>query len=86
MHVLVPYTVACRSWHYLEFHLVMSLFKKRGRRNIRKKAVELEDGHSEEEGDGVMVEGGGAEASNGQTSVKLPPRVAPASEVVAGKK
>lgn len=57
----------------------MSLFKKRGRRNIRKKAVE--DEQSEGEGDGVAMERGGGGSANGQTNNKLQ-----TSETVTKKK
>lgn len=59
----------------------MSMFKKRGRRNIRKKAVALEDEHSEGEGDGWTMEGGGRGSANGQTNIKPP-----TSETATGKK
>lgn len=50
----------------------MSMFKKRGRRNIRKKAAALEDEQSEGEGDGAAMERAGGGSSNGQTNAKLP--------------
>ena len=49
----------------------MSLFKKRGRRNIRKKVVEHEEGFEEEEDGGTVVTqtvtDGGGEGANVKT-------------------
>lgn len=50
----------------------MSMFKKRGRRNIRKKATALEDEQSEGEDDGAATERAGGGSANGQTNAKLP--------------
>ena len=76
VHVFIPFgwfrhRVLQAKGHYLERHAssccaVMSLFKKRDRRNIRKKAVELED---DKDDDTAAIEGEeevGGEA-NGQT-------------------
>ena len=79
VHVCIPFgwfrhRVLQATGHYLELHAspclasaAMSLFKKRDRRNIRKKAVELED--ERDDNDTAAIEGEekvGWEA-NGQT-------------------
>ena len=51
----------------------MSMFKKRGRRNIRKKAVELE-GDQGSEGDGVTVEDNVANGKSGLEAAPQPAR------------